>query len=196
MAMIFKTTLAAAMLLCAQLGLSYANHESSKQPPLWTPLDEPERFAAMDTPGGMVTVPAGSFLMGSDLKVDRAAGPQELPQHEVYVDAFEMDIYEVSNVDYLRFVLATGVNWPQFWRERPFPEKAALHPVINVSWHDAEAYCNGPASGYRQKRNGKRRRAEKTGVCFPGAMSRLAGSKAILRIPVPNGDLNIHRWRM
>lgn len=121
--------------------VAHANHESSKQPPLWTPLDGPERFAAMDTPGGMVTVPAGWFLMGSDLKVDRAAGPQELPQHRVYLDTFEIDKYEVSNVDYLRYVLATGADWPQFWRESPFPEKAALHPVINVSWLDADAYC-------------------------------------------------------
>jgi formylglycine-generating enzyme required for sulfatase activity len=121
--------------------LALANHESSKQPPLWTPLDGPERMAAMETPGGMVAVPAGWFLMGSDPKADRAAGPQELPQHKVYVDAFEIDKYEVSNVDYLRFVLAAGVDWPTFWRESPFPEKAALHPVINVTWREADAYC-------------------------------------------------------
>jgi formylglycine-generating enzyme required for sulfatase activity len=127
------------MLLASPLAL--ANHESSKQPPLWTPLDGPERMAAMNTPGGMVTVPAGWFLMGSDPKVDRAAGPQELPQHRVYLDAFDIDKYEVSNVDYLRYVLATGADWPKFWRESPFPDKAAFHPVINVSWNEADAYC-------------------------------------------------------
>jgi iron(II)-dependent oxidoreductase len=118
-----------------------ANHESSAQPPLWTPLDEAERLAAMDAPGGMVSVPPGWFLMGSDQKVDPAAGPQELPQHRVYVDGFQIDKYEVSNVDYLRFVLATGADWPKFWRERPFPEKMALHPAMSVSWIDADAYC-------------------------------------------------------
>lgn len=118
-----------------------ADHESAKQPPLWTPLDEPERLATMEVPGGMVLVPAGEFLMGSDPQKDRAAGPQELPQRRVYLDAFWMDRYEVSNVEYLRFVLGTGADWPKFWRESPFPEKASLHPVINVSWQEADAFC-------------------------------------------------------
>ena len=95
----------------------------------------------MEVPGGMAVVLGGSFLMGSDPQNDRAAGPQEFPQHRVYVDAFWIDRYEVSNVEYLRFVLGTGTDWPKFWRESPFPENVALHPVINVSWHDAEAYC-------------------------------------------------------
>lgn len=120
---------------------TWADHESSKQPPLWTPIDEAERLGAMEVPGGMVLVPAGSFLMGSDPRKDRAAGPQEQPQHEVYLDTFRIDRFEVSNVEYLRFVLGTGADWPKFWRENPFPEKAALHPVINVSWHEADAFC-------------------------------------------------------
>lgn len=118
-----------------------ADHESSKQPPLWTPLDEPERLATMDNPDGMVLVAAGEFIMGSDPHKDRAAGPQELPQHRIHLDAFWIDRYEVSNVEYLRFVLGTGAEWPMFWRESPFPEKNALHPVINVSWIEADAYC-------------------------------------------------------
>jgi iron(II)-dependent oxidoreductase len=120
---------------------SFAGHESSMQPPLWTPLDEPECLAILDVPGGMVVVPAGEFLMGSDPQKDRAAGPQELPQHRVYLDTFKIDRYEVSNVEYLRFVLGMGMEWPKFWRGRPFPEKNALHPVINVSWYEAGAYC-------------------------------------------------------
>ena len=130
---------------CCLVGLiaasARADHESSKQPPLWTPLDEAERLAAMEGPDGMVLVPAGSFLMGSDPQKDRAAGPQELPQHQVYLDAFKIDRFEVSNIEYLRFVLGTGADWPKFWRENPFPEKASLHPVINVSWYEADAFC-------------------------------------------------------
>jgi iron(II)-dependent oxidoreductase len=79
--------------------------------------------------------------MGSDPKVDRAAGPQELPQRPVSLDAFEIDQYEVTNVHYLRFVLATGAAWPPFWMQDPFLEKMASHPVIGVTWEEANAYC-------------------------------------------------------
>lgn len=138
-----RRTVAIALLAALSMTSSTAeaNHESSKQPPLWTPLDGAERLATMETPEGMVTVPAGWFLMGSDHKIDPAAGPQELPQHRVYLDEFQIDKYEVSNVDYLRFVLATGADWPKFWRESPFPDKMALHPVMSVSWIEADAYC-------------------------------------------------------
>lgn len=126
---------------CLVVASALANHESSAQPPLWTPLDEVEQMALIEVPGGMVTVPAGEFLMGSDPRKDPAAGPQEQPRHRVYLDALEIDRYEVANVEYLRFVLSTGANWPQFWRAKPFPYKMATHPVINVSWEEADAYC-------------------------------------------------------
>src|SRR5262245_54721929 len=90
------TTVAVALLvvLCLRGVPAIANHESSKQPPLWTALDEAERLATIEVPEGMVLVPAGWFLMGSDPNKDRAAGPQEQPQHQVYLDAFQIDRYE------------------------------------------------------------------------------------------------------
>ncbi len=117
-----------------------ADHDQPVREP-WLPQIEAERLAAMEVPEGMVSVPAGWFVMGSDPYVDRDAGPQEQPQRWVYLNAFQIDRFEVTNVHYLRFVLVTGTFWPPYWKENPFLEKIAAHPVIGVSWEEAHAYC-------------------------------------------------------
>ncbi|WP_447972375.1 formylglycine-generating enzyme family protein [Nitrospira sp. Kam-Ns4a] len=132
---------AACLLAILPSGSGLASHDRPTWPPLWTPLVEVERLAAMEAPEGMVPVPAGWFLMGSDPRQDPDAGPQEQPQHWVYLDAFEIDRFEVTNVHYLRFVLATGAAWLPYWTGEGFPEVRAWHPVIGVSWYEADAYC-------------------------------------------------------
>jgi formylglycine-generating enzyme required for sulfatase activity len=91
----------------------------------------------------MVRIPAGTFIMGSDKKVDRNAYPAEFPQRNVYLDAYEIDKYEVTTVQYLKFVLATNrdplIDWQ--YDGGNFQETMASHPVMHVSWFDAEAYC-------------------------------------------------------
>jgi sulfatase modifying factor 1 len=113
--------------------------------PEWTPdgkklAAERAKLPAMDE---MVLVPAGEFVMGSDKKVDRSAYGPELPQRRVYVDAFEIDKYEVTTVQFLRFVLATDRPPLIDWRYEGgnFQETMARHPVMHVSWYDADAYC-------------------------------------------------------
>ena len=132
----------AAGLVLAVVAPGSADHDLPKPPSLWSPLDEAERLALTEVPAGMISIPEGAFLMGSDPRIDRAAGPQEQPQREVYVDAFSIDRFEVSNVNYLRYVLATGAAWPHYWRGQPFADKMAKHPVIGVSWREADAYCS------------------------------------------------------
>ena len=91
----------------------------------------------------MVRIPAGTFLMGSDKKVDRNAYPAEFPQRKVYLDAFDIDKYEVTTVQFLKFVLATNSNPLIDWQYDGgnFQDTMASHPVMHVSWFDAEAYC-------------------------------------------------------
>ena len=63
----------------------------------------------VQVPEGMVYVPAGEFIMGSDPDVDPMTDAlDELPQHKVFLDAYFIDKHEVSNADYTRFVKATG----------------------------------------------------------------------------------------
>ena len=137
------TSLCAAVLAATVLsivGPAHAEHDKPARD-LRAPQIEAQRLALLEVPEGMVYVPAGWFLMGSDPKVDPDAGPQEQPQRWIFLDSFQVDRYEVSNVDYLRYVLTTGAEWPPYWRQDPFPEKMAKHPVIGVSWLEADAYC-------------------------------------------------------
>ncbi|HEU4684253.1 MAG TPA: SUMF1/EgtB/PvdO family nonheme iron enzyme [Nitrospira sp.] len=91
----------------------------------------------------MVRIPAGEFTMGSDKKVDRNAYLVELPQRKVYLDAYDIDKYEVTTVQYLKFVLATSRSPQPDWKfdGGNFQESMATHPIMHVTWYDADEYC-------------------------------------------------------
>ncbi|HPL80999.1 MAG TPA: bifunctional serine/threonine-protein kinase/formylglycine-generating enzyme family protein, partial [Anaerolineaceae bacterium] len=82
----------------------------------------------------MVYVPEGTFTMGSN-NVD-----YEKPAREVYLDAYWIDKYEVSNAQYKICVEAGECNEPQS-TDRYNNSNYANHPVVNVDWHQASAYC-------------------------------------------------------
>jgi serine/threonine-protein kinase len=109
-------------------------------------------------PAGMVAVPAGLLRMGTDqAEAQRWASEygwpppvNELPQHSVTLAAFFLDHTEVTNEQYIAFVEATGHAPPansfnpdelNIWKEGRYPPDRAQHPVVNVSWQDAQAYC-------------------------------------------------------
>jgi sulfatase modifying factor 1 len=64
----------------------------------------------------------------------------EIPRHTVEVDPFYMDAREVTNGLFGQFVQKTGYKAEGDWREYA-AKKRADHPVVNVSWNDAEAYA-------------------------------------------------------
>ncbi|MDR4468048.1 MAG: formylglycine-generating enzyme family protein [Nitrospira sp.] len=93
-------------------------------------------------PVPMVTIPAGSFLMGSP---DGKGRVDESPQRTVYLDEYSIDQVEVTNERYLVFVKSTGHRNP------PNPYSPGLLtsiegieqlPVVQTTWYDAKAYCS------------------------------------------------------
>src|SRR5437660_12229441 len=60
----------------------------------------------------MVLIPAGDFLMGTPIS-NRDGGRDEYPQRRIFLDAFALDVYEMTNGRYLRFMTATGHRVPE-----------------------------------------------------------------------------------
>jgi formylglycine-generating enzyme required for sulfatase activity len=63
------------------------------------------------------------------------------PANHVYVDAFSIDKYEVTNTDYAKFVQATGAKAPWHWPQGKIPMGEEKYPVANVNWYEATDYC-------------------------------------------------------
>ena len=99
----------------------------------------------------MVLIPAGEFQMGSS---DNDAEDDEKPIHIVYVDAFYIDKYEVTNAQYREFIDANPQwqkdripkkyhdgDYLKHWNGNNYPPGKDNHPVVYVSWYAAMAYA-------------------------------------------------------
>ena len=82
---------------------------------------------------GMVFIKGGSFEMGDTFGDGKR---NELPVHKVIVSDFYLSKTEVTVAEFQSFCNSTG---------RAMPRQPAWnyedHPVVSVSWHDANAYC-------------------------------------------------------
>ena len=105
----------------------------------------------------MVLVPAGSFLMGLP-EGDILAEDHEMPERQVELAAYWIDVYPVTNGRYARFLEAGGYDRREWWTEagwewkgRHRVRKPALwgeagwdgpdQPAAGVSWYEADAYA-------------------------------------------------------
>jgi len=117
-----------------------------------------EVSAAASCPESMVFVFSRKINLGSAVLDDRN------PLHEVFVDAFYMDKFEVTNSQFMEFVAAgsysdsslwdtqalehldafvdrTGKPGPSTWQNGSFPQGKESFPVTGVSWYEARAYA-------------------------------------------------------
>ena len=152
------TTIALCSILLAAASATHVVAESS---PATGSLskDLPGRLAGIAgfvTPSPVIAIPAGWFLMGSTRVDDDPYGlptqydDTELPQHKVWLDAYEIDRDEVSLGEYLAFLRR---------QKRPVPEELqrliwhmiTIHaatddglsrwPALYVTWAEASDFC-------------------------------------------------------
>ena len=115
----------------------------------------------------LVVIPAGRFQMGSPSH-EEGRFDNEGPLHEVQVNRFALGKYEVTRGEYAAFVRDTARGdgdgcftdadgkWEKragrSWRDPGFTQ-TDQHPVVCVSWEDAQAYATWLAretgKGYR-----------------------------------------------
>lgn len=107
-----------------------------------------------------VSIPEGTFLMGSTPEVAKAAYEDaklrssmleqhtfdaELPQHQVYLSTYEISRYEITNSQYRAFIEATnrptprGHNGEDTWADATLNDDT--QPVVGVTWFDAQAFA-------------------------------------------------------
>lgn len=120
------------------------------------------------TPEDMILITEGPFFMGStkedieklleldhSIEIDRLQN--EFPQREVYLSAYLIDKYPVTNAQYKKFIESDGYTQKAFWSdagwryilENPLDSKdldTILQgerdcPVVNISWYEAEAFA-------------------------------------------------------
>jgi len=140
------------------------------------PEGAPREIISKKDSAEMILIPAGGFRMGTDTSEipqlvqwakrwssspkDKLADgfEAETPRHMVYLDAFYMDKYEVTNAQYVKFLNEYGKNTDAAGHElinidseyclieksgsvyRP-KENYENHPVILVTWYGAAAYA-------------------------------------------------------
>ena len=104
----------------------------------------------------MALIPTSEFQMGSN---DDESFSDEHPTQTVFLDAFYMDKYPVTNAQYMAFVNANP-QWSNprsvtkfisaiyndgyylsHWNKNNYPEGKADHPVVYISWYAAMAYA-------------------------------------------------------
>jgi len=119
----------------------FTAHVASAEEPQSPAPEQPTVETSTDDPfEGMVLIPAGEFMMGSADDDIQAEG-DELPQRVIALPDFYIDQFEVTNVEYKRFLDATGYPAPPQWQEGRYREDDDFDPVVNVTWWDATAYA-------------------------------------------------------
>lgn len=158
----FQVIAVAGVLLLAGCSETKQTDKESKADSIHACMSVPARFVSNDSTikaitasgdtstAGMALIPAGSYDMGGD---NNQAGEDEYPKHRVSVDAFYMDITEVTNAQFQKFVDATGYittaerkpNWDELKKTVP-PGTPKPHDSLLVAASLVFSPTSGPVN--------------------------------------------------
>jgi len=124
---------------------------------------------ALNIPEDMVLIPEGPFLMGStkedidtllklDQNIEFGRLDNEMPQREVFLSAYYIDKYPVTNTKYKIFIESGGYTQKSLWSNAGWEYVTQTNPlenndldnilngepdcpVVNVSWYETEAFA-------------------------------------------------------
>ena len=101
---------------------------------------------------GMIKIPAGPSILGTSREDAEALADQfgfhpswledEVPRREIFLDTFWIDAFEVTNQEFLEFVIATDRPWPLRPDNDAFLLQESRLPATRVNWKDADAYAS------------------------------------------------------
>ncbi|MCB1177761.1 MAG: SUMF1/EgtB/PvdO family nonheme iron enzyme, partial [Leptospiraceae bacterium] len=93
----------------------------------------------------MVLIPSGEFIHGQGYAgdLDNYNPAFRRPDFDTLSDLpdFYIDKYEVTNLEYNTYLRETGAKPPAYWPEGNIPEGKEDHPVISLSYREAESYA-------------------------------------------------------
>ncbi len=126
----------------------------------------------------MVEIPAGEFMMGSD---GTQALEDERPSHRVWLDAFSIDLHEVTTAQYAAFLSADKTARLHGSGNPLISSSTGIVPLSAWTGATPRPSAHGRASGFPQKPSGKKRREGPTLGCIHGAIKRRPELWRILR---------------
>jgi len=92
----------------------------------------------------MMLIPSGSFEMGDSKNEPDDWMRRSRPVHRVELDAFYMDVHEVTVGQFEQFVNQSGYQWGNeqtTWDNVANYSPGDEYPMVYVSWNDATAYA-------------------------------------------------------
>jgi len=158
--------------------------------PAWASMEEAppaveahlQGIASFAKPSPMVSISAGWFLMGTNREdgdrhtFEKNFDNTEFPERRIWIDAYQLDQYEVSLGEILRFLLET--NRPVSSELRALiwhlisihfiPDQAlAPWPALYVTWEEANAFCLNQGKRLPSEAEWEKAARGTTGNIFP-----------------------------